>query len=1053
VYAEVALPDGQAGAARGFGIHPALLDAALHGGLIGKDADSPVELPFSWSGLWLGQAGAVQARVRISPAGESAVQVDIAGSDGGLIAGVRRLAVRPVDQAQLEAAGRAGSSSLFSMDWRPVMAADGARPASIAVLGAGAAEPGDRHADLAALEQALTDGSPVPDAVLAMIGAPAPARGGAEAVLEITRDTLRLVQGWLASEALAGARLVVMTRNAVAVGDEAPDVAMAPVWGLVRSAQSEHPGRFVLVDLDDGGDLDWAALAGLDEPQLAVRGGQVLAPRLARAEIAAMPGQGAWRLGTGRKGSLEDLAIVSSDGDRPLGPGEVRIGVRAAGVNFRDVLIALGLYPGEAPLGSEAAGVVLEAGPGVTGLAPGDRVLGLMTDCFGPVAVTDPGLVAPIPDGWSFAQAASVPVAFLTAWYGLAGLGRLGRGEKVLIHAAAGGVGMAAVQLARHLGAEVFATASPAKWQAIRDLGVPADHIASSRDLAFRGTFLEVTGGQGMDVVLDALAGEFVDASLGLLPRGGRFIEMGKADVRDPGAVAQAYPGVEYRSYDVMEAGPERVGQLLAEVMALFGQGVLSPLPVRAWDARQGAEAFRFLREGRNTGKVVLTVPAPLDPGGTVLITGGTGGLGALVARHLAAGGARHLVLASRRGPDAEGAGELAAELEAAGCHVRLAACDAADRGQLAALLGSLEHPLTAVVHAAGVLDDGVVASLTGQQLDRVMRPKAGAALLLDELTAGLDLAGFVLFSSAAGLMGSPGQGNYAAANAVLDALAARRRAAGQAGVSLAWGLWDTETGMTGALDQAGLARVARAGIRPLSAGQGLNLFDQARQGETALMVPARLDRAALAARARAGTLPPLLRGLVRASARRAAAPAGSLAQRLAGVPEAEREHLTLNLVQARVAAVLGHASADAVDPGRAFKDLGFDSLAAVELRNQLTQATGLPLPPTLVFDHPTPTALARHLLTEVGSSEEKGRSPLEEELQKIEALLLTVASDEHQLAEFGPRLRSFNNRLWSILDGAKAYRHDADDESDDDLDHVSDEEVFELINKEIGAV
>jgi acyl carrier protein len=301
--------------------------------------------------------------------------------------------------------------------------------------------------------------------------------------------------------------------------------------------------------------------------------------------------------------------------------------------------------------------------------------------------------------------------------------------------------------------------------------------------------------------------------------------------------------------------------------------------------------------------------------------------------------------------------------------------------------------------------------------------------------------------------MGSPGQGNYAAANAVLDALAARRRAAGQAGVSLAWGLWAQETGMTSALDQAALARLARAGLRPLPASQGLDLFDQGRQGETALMVPVRLDLAALAARARAGTLPPLLRGLVRAPARRAAGPAGSLAQRLAGVPEAEREHLTLNLVQAHVAAVLGHASADAIDPGRAFKDLGFDSLAAVELRNQLTRAAGLQLPATLVFDHPTPAAVARYLLTQTTQTSQKSRSPLEEELEKLEALLAAVADDEHQLAEYEPRLRSFSNRLWSILDSVKSYRGHAETEPDDDLDRVSDEEVFDLIDKEIGAV
>jgi len=280
----------------------------------------------------------------------------------------------------------------------------------------------------------------------------------------------------------------------------------------------------------------------------------------------------------------------------------------------------------------------------------------------------------------------------------------------VLIHAAAGGVGMAAVQLARHLGAEVFATASPAKWDAVRDLGVPAERIASSRDLGFRDAFLAVTGGQGVDVVLDALAGEFVDASLELLPRGGRFIEMGKADIRDPQAVARERPGVRYRSYDLFEAGPERMQEMLAEVMALFGRGVLARAPVRTWDVRRGAEAFRFLREGRNTGKVVLTVPAPLDPDGTVLITGGTGGLGALFARHLAkVHGARRLLLVSRRGLAAGGTAELVAELEGLGVRVRVAACDVAERDQVAELIGSLERPLTAVVHAAGVLDDGLV--------------------------------------------------------------------------------------------------------------------------------------------------------------------------------------------------------------------------------------------------------------------------------------------------------------------------------------------------------
>ena len=960
-YAEIELPE-EVGVA-GFGIHPALLDAALHtglletSGLLTRDADAAVELPFSWAGVRLERDGRSRVRARLSPEGESAVRIDLADEHGQPVASVRRLDHRPVDQAQLAGAGpRPGGGSLFTVEWTQVTAAAGTGR-RITVLG-------QDVADLNELETALAAGTAAPDVVVAAIGG--------QAVHDVAAETLTLVQRWLASEPLAGATLAVVTRRGVAVGDESPDVAVAPAWGLVRSAQSEHPGRFVLFDLDDdGSDQDWAALAGLGEPQLAVRAGQLLAPRLAPAAAPALPGRDAWRLGSGRKGSLQDLALVPSDGDRPLQAGEVRIGVRAAGLNFRDVLIALGLYPGEAPLGSEAAGVVLETGPGVTGLAPGDRVLGLMPDCFGPVAVADARLLAPVPGGWSFTQAATVPVAFLTAYYGLTDLAGLRRGEKVLIHAAAGGVGTAAVQLARHLGAEVYATASPAKWPAVQALGVPADHLASSRDLAFKETFWKATGGAGVDVVLDALAGEFVDASLDLLPRGGRFIEMGKADIRDPEAVAQGHPGVEYRSYDLMEAGPERTGQLLREVMALFEQGVLSHPPVRAWDVRRGADAFRFLREGRNTGKVVLTVPAPLDPDGTVLITGGTGGLGALVARHLAkAHGVRHLVLASRRGPDADGAGELSAELEGLGCQVQVSACDVSDRAQLAGLLAGVARPLTAVIHAAGVIDDGVTASLTAQQLDRVLRPKLDAALHLDELTAGLDLAEFVLFSSAAGLMGSPGQGNYAAANAGLDALAARRRAAGRPASSLAWGLWAGSTGITGDLGQEDLARLARMGVRPLPGEVGLDLFDQARQPGAALLVPVGLDLAALRAQARAGLLPALLRGLVRAPARTAEPAAESLARRLAGVSRADGEQVTLELVRAHVAAVLGHASGEAVDHRRPFKELGIDSLAAVELRNRLTKATSLQLPTTLVFDHPTPAAIADYLLAKIGEQQ-----------------------------------------------------------------------------------
>ncbi|MGI8331397.1 SDR family NAD(P)-dependent oxidoreductase [Actinomadura scrupuli] len=721
VYTEVELPDDAGG--EGFGIHPALLDAALHGGLLEKEAGSPAELPFSWSGVRLGQGEGSRVRVRIAPAGESALRVDVMDEAGVAVVSVEALAVRPVDPAQLQVAGRAVNGSLFGVEWGQVapVAQNGAGPLRVASLGdlAGA----ERYEDLDALTRAVAGGVAVPDVVVAAIGGSAADDAGVVAgVHRAAEQTLELLQRWLASADLARARLVVVTRRGIAVGDEAPDLVQAPVWGLVRSAQSEHPGRFVLVDLDGEGDVpDWGSLLRLDEPQFAVRVGRLLTPRLARTPAA--------------------------------------------------------------PAGAE---------------------------------------------------------------------------------------------------------------------------------------------------------------------------------------------------------------------------------------------------------------PPSLDPDGTVLITGGTGGLGAVFARHLAgARGVRRLLLVSRRGPGAAGVEELVAELEALGCQARVVACDVSDRDQLAGLLGSLEHPLTAVVHAAGVLDDGVIESLTLEQVGRVMRPKVDAALHLHELTADMPLSAFVLFSSVAALMGGPGQGNYAAANAVLDGLAQQRRAAGLAGSSLAWGLWADAGGMAGELGEADLARLGRMGVVPLPTSLGLELFDQAERLDAALLVPVRLDLGALRTQARAGVLPALLRGLVRAPARRAESAGGSLAQRLAGVQEAEREQVVLQLVQAQVAAVLGHASPATIDPARAFTELGFDSLAAVELRNRLTQATGLRLPTTLIFDHPTCAAVAQLLLAEAGGA--AAVPPIEQELAKLEGLLATMPTGEKQ--HVAGRLRSL---LAAITDGAQ--RTSERIESATTVD-----EVFQLIDAEFG--
>ncbi|OSP39030.1 beta-ketoacyl synthase, partial [Streptomyces sp. 13-12-16] len=448
-------------------------------------------------------------------------------------------------------------------------------------------------------------------------------------------------------------------------------------------------------------------------------------------------------------------------------------------LNFRDVLNTLGMYPGPAVLlGAEAAGVVTATGPGVTGLAPGDRVMGLVTGGFGTHAVADARMVAPVPDGWTFTQAASVPVAFLTAYYGLRDLAGLTAGESVLVHAAAGGVGMAAAQLARHWGAEVYGTAGDHKRRLLRAEGWADDHLASSRTLDFEDRFRETSGGRGVDVVLNSLAGDFVDASLRLLAPGGRLVEMGKTDVRDPGRVALDHPDVAlYQAYELREAGEDRIQEMFADLTRLFADGSLHPLPTVTWDVHHARDAFRHMAQAKHYGKIVLTVPRAWDPDGTVLITGGTGTIGGILARHLVTRhGVRHLLLTGRRGPDAPGAAALREELTALGAQVTVAACDAADADRLAETLAAVpaEHPLTAVVHAAGVLDDGALEHLTPGRLRTVLAPKADAARHLHRLTRDLDLADLVLFSAGAGVFGNAGQANYAAANTYLDALAHR---------------------------------------------------------------------------------------------------------------------------------------------------------------------------------------------------------------------------------------------------------------------------------------
>ncbi|HWX46141.1 MAG TPA: SDR family NAD(P)-dependent oxidoreductase, partial [Solirubrobacteraceae bacterium] len=1017
LFAEVVLDPESAGAAQGFTVHPALLDGALHALALGaaeRGGVGEVEIPFMFSGVRLLGRGATSLRVRLRRSEGTSWSVLALDDEGVPVLSIDSLTARPLDPSHLRAATAASHDALYRLQWVQLPAAAEGSQMHAALLGDGGLQAGawvgdglERYADLQALQVAAEHGTPPPEVVL--VEAPALARRSGiveqesagetiQAIHELTAWTLELLQRWLADARLGDSKLVLVTRGALTpAANEVPNLPQAALAGLLRSACAEHPGRFGLIDLDEH-EASWSALRGLlgsEEPELAIRDGAVHAPRLARVgsgeSLIPPAGEEAWHLSIERKGTLEHLALHASPrAHEPLGPGQVRVAVHVAGLNFRDVLVALGLYPGAASLGGEGAGVIVEVAPDVGDLAVGDRVMGLLGDAFGPVAVSESQWLVRIPAGWSFAQAASVPIVFLTAYYGLVDLARLGDGEAVLVHGGAGGVGMAAVQLATHLGAEVFATAHPSKWGTLRELGLDDAHIASSRTVEFQAKFSRATAARGVDVVLDSLTGDLVDASLALLGRGGRFIEMGKTDIRDPDEVAAAYPGVGYRAFDVVEAGSERIQAILRHAVDLFEQGALRHLPIAAWDVRRAPEAFRWLRESRHTGKVVLSVPQPPSPAGTVLITGGTGGLGGRVAAHLAGAGARHLLLASRSGPAAEGARELQAELRNLGCEARVAACDVSDRAQLAELLASIseEHPLVGVVHAAGVLDDGVIEALDGERLRKVMVPKVDAALNLHELTRDLDLAQFILFSSAAASLGSPGQANYAAANSALDALAHQRRAAGLPGVSLAWGAWAMATAMTGELGESDHARLRRQGVVALSTELGLELLDHARTIDEALLLPVGLDPSALRAHARSGMLPAILRGLVGSSARRVSAGGrGTLARALANAPESEWEGIVSGLVRTHVAAVLGHAGSEAIDSESAFKELGFDSLGAVELRNRLGHAAGLTLPATLIFDHPTPAAVTSFLLTKFasGAGAEQPRSS-DEEAQRLVA-------------------------------------------------------------------
>ncbi|HKU43583.1 MAG TPA: SDR family NAD(P)-dependent oxidoreductase, partial [Polyangiales bacterium] len=779
--------------------------------------------------------------------------------------------------------------------------------------------------------------------------------------------------------------LVSAGAQAVAAGDPV-EIAQAPLWALGRVLRYEAP-ELRTCNLDLGplnGDRarlsaeleafarEIASEAAAD--QLALRGEErsVLQLRHAgegkRKAAAPVESSANYRLGTSAAGVLDNLALYEME-RVPPGAGEVEIEVAYAGLNFIDVMKALGIYPGmgDGPVefGRECAGTITAVGPGVSGLSVGQRVVAMLsggTGCFSRFVRCNAPLVAACPERLSLDEAAAIPCVYLTAYYAMLHLGRLARGERVLIHSAAGGVGLAAIELARRAGAEIYATAgSHEKREFLRALGV--QHVFDSRSNAFAAEIMSATAGEGVDMVLNSLAGDAIPLSLGLLRDDGRFLEIGKRDIYEDMQLGLSpfKRGLSFSHIDLARLGrdkPQLMGGMLRELMDLLGRGELPALPLTTFPLARAAEAFHHMAQAKHIGKIVFSavepkdIPACVQPrsdaplasaDATYLVTGGLGGLGLLAAEWLVAQGARHLVLTGRSAPSAA-AREAIARLEAQQAKLRVVACDVGDRAAVAGLVRYISSelpPLRGVIHAAGVLADGLASHLTPQQFAQAMWPKLHGGFNLHRETEALELDFFVLFSSAAATLGSPGQANYAAGNEFLDALAHYRRARGLPALSINWGAW-SEAGMAARPDRAG--RLAARGMGSITNRLGVILLEH-------LMRSDRVQTAALPGAdfatwcsfypaSATGMLEPLLRETAgRATGQ--ADEATARAEILAADP-ADRPALLETFMTELVRRVLRIPAGKALDPELPLNRFGVDSLMAIELKNRLEAELGV---------------------------------------------------------------------------------------------------------------
>ena len=944
-----------------YGVHPALLDGCLQAAA-SLVPPGDVFLPFSIARFEIFSAagGEVDVHAYLRPGLEA--DLDISTPSGTPVARITGLRLRP-------RAKRSAGAPVYQVEWVPAprQSRVGAVLQSFGVISSNAADAarfadalrGNRHQAVAAESVAALDHTT--DAIVFL----AHGADSAENSIRLAKDVLEEIQECLRKFASRPPQLWLATRGAMHVdpGEQVDGFMDAPLWGLFRTLAMEHPElRAVRVDLDAHSDFN-AVIELLSselrtwdgEEEIAFRKGERFTSRLSRKRNLER-GAEKWRLG-GNDGSIESLVKQPQSMPEP-GPGEIVAAIETSALNFRDTLTVLGMHAATDSLGLEFCGRIAAIGEGVTRFLPGDRVAGLAWGTFQTFAKTRAELIVSVPEKWTAAEAASVPNAFLTAYHSLIHIARLKRGERVLIHAASGGVGLAAVQIAQQAGAEIFATAgSDEKREYLRSLGIR--HVSSSRTTRFASEILTATSGAGVDVVLNSLAGEFIDAGFEALAPGGRFLEIGKRGIWTEAQAAAHVKPVSYHVVDlvpVIESEPQLIASHLAHLLSQWRSGALRPLPFTIFEFDQAPDAFRFMAQARHIGKIVLDHPfaRSIRSDRTYMITGGAGAIGLQVAEWLAKRGAHFLLLTGRHAPTGDAAGRIE-KLRGSGVEIIFREADVSDRDEMRDAMAQIPAPLAGIFHAAGVVDDGVLLQQTSARFGNVLDPKIRGAWNLHELSARVPLDFFVLFSSIAALTGSPGQSAYAAGNAFLDALAHHRRSGGREALSVNWGAW-AESGMAARVAQQGRKRALDA-IRPMARDgcfAALDLVLRARMAEAAIL-NADWDTWKPA--------PRLIASLTRSSTSLTPAAETGMLARLHSEPAAARRAWLLAYLREHARRILGLNASHFIDEQQPLVKVGLDSLMAVEFRNQLASAFERPLNATLLFDYPTLSALTGYLL------------------------------------------------------------------------------------------